>query len=74
MGQRGGRQAPVTIADSVEGIVNIIRIALSTQGKRQVGLTEKQPGPMDAKMEEFTTQLKEKNCVFVDYQGEVLPW
>mmetsp|Transcript_119468 Transcript_119468/g.234772 ORF Transcript_119468/g.234772 Transcript_119468/m.234772 type:complete len:274 (-) Transcript_119468:201-1022(-) len=65
MGESGGRKAPVTVKDSVDGILTLMDVALGTACVE----SEK-----NSAYRAFGAKMRTDNCVFVAYNGELLPW
>jgi hypothetical protein len=69
MGESGGRKAPVTVADSCAGIMQLVHAAANVQSPSAPTTTSAPPA-----YESFVKKIKEDICVFAGYDGELLPW
>lgn len=69
MGSAGGRQPPVSVQDSAAGIVNIITKACEVQEHASISkhLIERERDP-------FKRKFMTDHCVFVGYDGDMIPW
>lgn len=66
MGGSGGRKAPVTVEQSCAGILQVIDHAIEVQTHPSIGF--------DAAEGTFQKRLAAENCVFVGFDGELMPW
>lgn len=83
MGSAGGRTPPLTVDDSVMGMMQVMHVALSilAAGKQShseendillIGGDIAPPAIQD--YSSFSEKFCNSNCVYVDYSGNVLPW
>mmetsp|Transcript_4022 Transcript_4022/g.8792 ORF Transcript_4022/g.8792 Transcript_4022/m.8792 type:complete len:306 (-) Transcript_4022:140-1057(-) len=70
MGQSGGRRAPVSVQDSAKGIMQLVQAACCVQTGSPIPV----PIPDHAPLDSFVKALRDQSCVFVAYDGELLPW
>jgi len=83
MGGAGGRTAPTSVAQSAEGIAQLIDVASSIQRKQQMeqapagtttGMASSYLGSIPTQFANFAKKFGESRCVFVAFDGELLPW
>lgn len=72
MGERGGRKASVTIADSARGIYNMIGRATTVQLESKD--SKKISGETVDVDQVFERTLRSHGCAFTAFDGEMLPW
>lgn len=69
MGGSGGRQAPLTVSQSVTGIVDVLNRACQVQAHAEIS-----KHLIEREHDAFKRKLMTDHCVFVAYDGELLPW
>jgi phosphopantothenoylcysteine synthetase/decarboxylase len=88
MGNDSGRIAPVTVQQSVEGIMQLVSTATAVQlGQVAVGASASASTSIStsstaadkvvqvpSNLEGFAAKISKENCVFVQFDGELFPW
>jgi NAD(P)-dependent dehydrogenase (short-subunit alcohol dehydrogenase family) len=73
MGSAGNRVAPVTIEQSAKGMIDVIYTVTKVQRERAEE-TRKETKASIVEASPLLEELKSSNCVFCDYQGNLIPW
>lgn len=77
MGNKGGRQAHITVDESCQNIVRVLHSATLVTNAQQPLISNTvahSAVPTSKTMKRFEQILGQESCVFVNYDGEILPW
>ncbi len=73
MGRVGDRKPPVSVEESTEGIMNIVERAITVQHSN-AGMKSSSDEKFHGSEENVESNISSSNCVFLQYNGEMMPW